>query len=109
MMSPSFPTLFDITEGWTSPLDTQLQLDGAAFDASGMSVASEIHGRDGVAVVVTTTWQIQATSVARLALTAGQLTVSKTPYTVKFKVTDGSGKIAYFPSGDPMFINVFPA
>jgi hypothetical protein len=102
-------SLVDITEGWTSALDFQLLLNGAAFDATGMTLASVVRDREGKLVTVSTAWGTQATSLARLSPVVTDFVAAQGPYSLRFRVTDGAGKIAYFPQGDASRIGVFVA
>lgn len=99
-------TLFAIAEGWTAPLDAQLLLDDAAFDATGMTVTSIVRDNDGRLIAVATDWTTIASSIVRLSPILGDFRAGKGPYTVRFKVVDGSGQVAYFPPAEPDLITV---
>jgi uncharacterized protein YcbX len=100
--------IFDITEGWTEPLVFQLEIDAAAFDASGI-VALDCFVRDkhGVRVTIPVDWSVQTSSQARLSPSAGDFRVDKSPYTVRFVATDGSGKAVSYPQAAPETIKVW--
>lgn len=97
----------EITEGWTSPLDFQLQLNGAVFDATGMTVQAVIADKDRAPVTIATAWQAITTSVVRLSPGATDFKAANAPYSVHFKVTDGAGKVAFFPQGIAAHIAVY--
>ena len=92
-----------IPVGWTTPLDYQLEKNGASFNASGMTVAFVLRDRLGTQVGGgTTSWLSEALSQARYAPASTDYTVERSPLTGRFEVTDGSGKKAYFPKNHPI-------
>ncbi len=76
-------TRFELVEGWTRMTATLVlkDLDGNTVDTSG-----------DVSIVDATNWQVRYTP------DASDLVVGR--YHGRFKVTDGSGGIAYFPSDE---------
>ncbi len=99
--------LFGITESWTEPLIVQLLIDGAAFDATGMTITSVVRDRHQQLVTVTTAWSTAATSQASLSPGADTFEADHGPYTLKYRVVDGAGKVAYFPPTEPARIDVW--
>ena len=98
----------DLVEGWTAPLDYQLTTKDPVtgvetpFDLSGLSVpVTEAHDSTGTVIALsgTTTVVDEAQGKVRFTPAAGDLTKAKSPYFVRFKVTDAGGKDAFFPSG----------
>jgi len=91
-----------VTEGWTGPLDFILQSDGAAQDLTGMTVTLVLTGVDGT--IATTTGNVSVTDAAagkvRYSPDATDLLSAKQPYRGRWKVTDGAGKIVFFPNGE---------
>lgn len=97
-------TVVELVQGWTSPLDYGLAMGtDTSPDLTGMTVTLRVSTVEGVDLSL-------GGSVALLTATAG--TVRYTPatdgtdiikgtYRTRFKVVDGSGRIAYFPSGEP--------
>jgi hypothetical protein len=100
--------LFEIAEGWTEPLDVQLLLSGAAFDATGMTVTATVRDRNGAVVNVACAWVMQTSAIARLSPVSTDFVAANGPYTVRFKVVDGSGKVTFFPPTTASSVNVYP-
>ncbi len=99
--------LFGITAAWTEPLIAQLLIDDAAFDATGMTITSVVRDRHQALVTVATAWSTAASSQASLSPTALTFDADHGPYTLKYRVVDGAGKVAYFPPTEPARIDVW--
>lgn len=89
-----------IPKGTTEPQDFVLRDNGAAINGTGLTVAVEMYTRtDGVEAAVspapTAAWLSQATGTVRVT---GVGALDAANYYVRFKVTDGSGNIGYFPN-----------
>lgn len=95
-------TSVSLVEGWTGPLDFALKANGAAQDLTGATVVLILSKRDGVAVDTAADVSIidAAAGTVRYAPDATDLTYADNPYRARFKVTDGAGKITFFPSGE---------
>lgn len=93
----------ELVEGWTGPLEFQLLADGTAQDLTGMTV--ELILKDSEGTAITTTGDITVTGAATGEVTyapdSADLAAAASPLASRFKVTDGSGKVVYFPSGEP--------
>jgi len=100
--------IFTINDGWTANLDAQLLVNGATFDFSGMSISSVVRTRIGRIVAVATQWIADTQGTVRLLPVNTDFAAEDSPYTIRFKVVDGAGKVAYFPEGDPYTITVKP-
>lgn len=103
--------LTDIVEGWTSRLSFQLYEDGAALVGTGITVSAlDITAADGT--VVTTTadfgWITAASGTVYYDPDSADFEAAKSPYSVRFQLTDGGGKVAWYPNGKPDQIRVFP-
>lgn len=100
----------EYTEGWTAPIEYWLQHDGVSFNATGMTPSIVLKDRDGNAVVVSGTveWADALTSKIRFNPANTDFIASKSPYKLRWKVTDGSGKVAYYPQGNPILIQIYP-
>lgn len=91
----------DLTEGWTGPLPFTLKADDVAVDLTGLTVQMQMLDNGGQPVqlggslAVTTA----ASGLVTYSPGASDFQVVKSPYAVKFKVTDGSGKVVFFPNG----------
>jgi hypothetical protein len=100
----------EYTEGWTAPIEHTLEHDGATFNASGITPSLTLKDKDGNAITFTgtVTWADSSVSRIRYSPAAGDLVASKSPYKLHWKVTDGSGKIAFYPQGAPIMLTVYP-
>ena len=101
--------LTEIVEGWTGALPFTLDADGAPIDLTGLTVQivlRDCHGTllldssSGVAVTSNT-----GGAVTYTAHSTGTFVRTKTPYLVRFRVTDGSA-IVYFPNSEEDLIRV---
>ncbi len=105
------------TEGWTGPIEYQLLHEDpesgerTSFDATDMGVAIVIHDKDGAAVTPkgTVEWAVMAESKVRFSPGEEDLVAADSPYTVRFKVTDVSGRETFFPQGEAMIWRIFAA
>ncbi len=91
-----------IPVGTSEPQDFTLKNDGAAIDGTGFTVDLEISQRvDGAMVDVdtppTVAWLDRAAGTVRVT---GVEDLEIGNYSVRYKVTDGGGKVGYFPNGD---------
>jgi hypothetical protein len=104
----------DLTEGWTSPIDYDLEIQTngawASFNATSMTPSLVLKDKDGtvIAFAGTVSWQTAATSRIRFSPAATDFVNSKSPYTLHWKVTDTSSKVAFYPQGEPIIIVVHP-
>lgn len=105
----------EIVEGWTGRLSWTLehQLQGAtaatAIDGTGLTVSAlDVTGADGT--VVTTTgdygWITQASGTVYYDPDADDLLAAKSPYRLRFQLTDGTGKVVWYPDGHAKEIRV---
>lgn len=110
--------LTDITEGWTQELGPfTLLVDGAALDLTGFTVEAELRNDIGTAITsgsvrvassqsTTGKGQVYYTpSAADLVWRIGGREF--TPYSLRWKVTDGGGAVVFFPNGARDIIRVF--
>lgn len=113
-------TFGPIVQGWTGTLGPfTLMADGSAFNLGSYSVAIEIKNGAGTdmsaagtvtkltqsgATVGQVTYAPHANDFVR---STGMLSTRGERFTMRFKVTDGSNKIQYFPNGQPDEIYVF--
>lgn len=101
--------LTTIVEGWTGRLTFTLMSrvpgvsEASTFVGTGFTLSDLIiTGKDGTEVDTTSDfgWVSAAAGTAYYDPDAADFVASKSPYAVRFKVTDGSGKVVYFPSAD---------
>ena len=99
----SSENFIDVIEGWTGPLEFILLADGSAVDLTGItSAVTEAKRLNGTAITLTGTTAVSdaANGKVKFSPAAADLKEADSPASVRFKVTDGSSKITYFPSGD---------
>jgi hypothetical protein len=103
--------VFKVIEGWTGPLDFQLKADGAvpAGTLAGMTVTLVLVDANGAAVDMT--GKIAVTDAAnwkvRYNPAGPDLVFAKGPYLARWKVTDGAGKVVFFPNDEADVWQVF--
>lgn len=92
----------NFVEGWTTPIDYQLKKNGAPFNAAGMTVELILRDKNKVEIAEggLTAWSDETQSIVRYTPSATDLTVARSPMRVHWKVTDGAGKVAFFPKGE---------
>lgn len=101
----------EIVEGWTGPLDWQLQTCSTSFSIAGTDhVAAYIYDRNEV-VVTTSTGVITEVTAAcghvRFApCTSCQFKAANSPYTMRFRVQDSAGTVVFFPNADAIYLKV---
>lgn len=82
-----------------------------AFVGTGFTLSDLfITGKDGTEVDTTSDfgWLVAASGTVYYDPDAADFVASKSPYDVRFQVTDGAGKVAFFPSADADQILVKP-
>lgn len=95
------PKPYTITEKHTAPLGFQLLEGGSPLPLTGVTVAILITDNRGT-VISTGNVTITDAANGKVAWTPGgtaDLVAANSPYQVRWKLTDGSGKIKYVPSG----------
>lgn len=97
-----------IAEGWSAPLDFKLYNDGAAQNLTSTTVTGQAFNRLKQPVVLTSDVSILSATEGTVRLTpdTGDFIESGSPYELRFKVTDGTGAIAFFPSDEPVLLVV---
>jgi hypothetical protein len=93
---------YTIPLGTSEPQDFALKDDGASFDASGYTLALEIArkiagGTEAVTSPPTVAWLNQTGSTVRVS---GVERLTLGSYFVRFKLTDGGGKVGFVPNGE---------
>jgi hypothetical protein len=106
------PPIMEVVEGWSGALPFTLTGDGDPLNLTGLTVGIVL--KDGAGTVVKNT----TAGISVTASTAGEVSwtpatssgdvfvASKTPYKVRFKLTDGLGKVIYVPNIDEDLIVV---
>ena len=95
-----------VVEGWTEPIVHRLLNDKVPVLIQGMDVALILIGHDGTAVDTTGKVANEDDGTepnrGRVAYRpdAGDLVAAKSMYSVRWRVTDGDGKNAFWPNDD---------
>jgi hypothetical protein len=91
----------ELVGGWTGYIDEQLLADGVAVDLTGCTVALLLRKKDGSTLTLQglTSVTNAAQGRVRFAPHADDLDATESPYVCRWKVTDGTGKVVYFPGG----------
>ena len=105
----------DYVEGWTAGIEYDLMHKNPAtgaestFDASGMSISILLKDKDNntISFSGTVAWSDQSNSRAKFNPASGDFLRSKSPYSLWWKVTDASSKVAYYPQGEPIKVTVY--
>lgn len=100
----------EIVEGWSAALPFVLYENEAVKDLAGLTVTAEALDRSKNAVTLTgnvslssaTGWQ------ASLVPDTGDFPAAGSPYELRFKLVDGSGHVAFSPSGEAIIVKVRP-
>jgi uncharacterized phiE125 gp8 family phage protein len=97
-----------LVEGWTGPIQETLTKNAVAQDLTGMTVALLLHRADGSLVSTTgnVTVPTPAAGLVQYSPDPTDLLASETPHVARWKVTDGAGKVSFFPSeeGEVWFV-----
>lgn len=103
--------LLDIVEGWTGEIGPfTLKADGTAVDLTGMTVELVLKDRSGTAVTTSGDTRVHGTPTTGQVYyqpDAADMTSAASPYSVHWKVTDGSGYVVFFPNSAADTIVVF--
>lgn len=105
-----------LTEGWTSPIEYELYHEDPVTGV--LTVPSELAActpslvlkdKDGAAITYTGTvaWADAPNGIIRFSPAATDLTAAKSPITARFKVTDASSKISFYPQGEALIWRVY--
>lgn len=96
------PFVTEIVEGWTGRLSWQLTEDGDNLNGTGLTLSAvDVVGSDGQPVTTTSDfgWITQSSGTVYYDADADDLLARLSPYRIRFQVTDGSGKVVWFPNG----------
>lgn len=100
----------EYTEGFTAPIQYDLLNDNATFNATGMTPGLILKDCNGNVITVTGTvsWANQLASRIEFVPGTGDFKAALSPYTLHWTVTDSNGKIATYPQGEPILIDIYP-
>lgn len=105
----------EVVEGWTSPMEFTLKLATSSstsyspMDLTGLTVAIVLKDGRGRTVNSSTTGVSVVSSTGgtvQYAPTSSDFVAARSPYRVRFKLTDSTGRIAYHPNTDESLITV---
>lgn len=95
--------LHPVIEGETARIPLQLyESPGVALNGTGLTLSDLlITGSDGTVVATTGDfgWVDQAAGTIYYDPDADDFVASKSPYRIRAKLTDGSGKVRHYPQG----------
>jgi hypothetical protein len=89
-----------LVEGWTGPIDEILQKAGVAENLTGMTVALLLQKASGAAVDTAGDVTIMDAPAGKVRYSPDptDLLAAETPHVARWQVTDGAGKVVFFPS-----------
>lgn len=99
----------EIPEGWTAPIDLQLDDDGVASTGIGAdTLTAEARDRGRNAVTLTSDLAVLTASDGSVRLTpdTGDFTAAGSPYELRIKRSFAGGGIAWYPSGEAIILKV---
>lgn len=97
----------DLTAGQTEPIDYLLEADGAPVNLSGMTVELVLHRPNGDLVDVAGDVTTEDAAAGRVRYSPDAADLAPGHYLARWKVTDGGGKVGYFPRGAPLAWSVW--
>jgi hypothetical protein len=94
--------LTEVVEGWTGRLTFSLLSDGAAFNGAGLTLTG-LYITDTRGKAIDTSgdfgWLSAAAGTVYYDPDQTDFVGGNGPYAVRFEVTDGNGKVVFFPNG----------
>jgi hypothetical protein len=101
--------LTEIVAGWSGALPFTLKADAVAVDLTGLTVTGVVHDRYGADVLTSGKVSVTGTTSGAVSWTpaSSDLSAQKSPYSVRFKVVDGTSAAVYFANGEPDTLSVF--
>jgi len=108
--------LTDLVEGWTGALPFRLDADDDPVDLTGMTVqivVADCHRRavldttEGITSTGNTTGGVVAYAPSSSS-GSSRFVTTRSPYRIRFRVTDALGKVVFFPNGDEYLLKVNP-
>ena len=102
--------LVEVVEGWTDALPFTLNADGVPVDITGLTVKLYLKDNRGT-LVQSGTSALAVTdatggTVTYTPQTTDELLASRTPYKIRFSLSDVTTATAYFPNVDEDLIKV---
>lgn len=96
-------TIATVVQGETVPLIIALSEDGVALDGTGITVTDVLlTGKNGETVDTSAkfAWSVQASGTVSYSPAAADFEAEKSPYRVRVKLTDGNGKVRFYPNAE---------
>ncbi len=93
----------NLVEGWTGRIIYQLVAAGVVQDLSGASVELILYDRNSQPVSLSGSSDVLDAEEGKVYFDPAEddLVAARIPYSARWKVTDGVGKVAFFPNGEP--------
>lgn len=90
----------ELVQGWTDPINHILKADKVIVNLTGMTVALLLYDKLDALVAFTGTVSVPdaAGGKVRFSPAANDFLAASSPYKMRWKVTDGAGKISFFPN-----------
>lgn len=90
-----------LVEGWTERIQYRLTNDGTAVNITGATVQIVAFTKDSVEVKFQGTAGIvtAASGIVYFDPASNDLQSEQSPYSIRWKVTDVTGKVSFFPGG----------
>ena len=97
--------LLDVVEGWTGELGPfTLKVDGVPIDLNGIDVALQLRPQARPGLFVDAEGDVRVDLLASGQVyykpDAADLRAADSPYTIRWKLTDGADDVIYVPSGE---------
>lgn len=94
-------TIYNLVEGWTDPIDCIIKADGVALSLTGITVAIVASDKNGSSVTMPGTVSVTDAAAGKVRYApsaATDLLNSRSPMNIRWRLTDGSGKIRFVPN-----------
>ena len=100
--------LTSIVEGWTDAIPFALKADGLEVNLTGLTVVGVFHDNRGASLSTTDKITVTSSTAGAVSWTpaAGDALAAKSPYRIRFQVSDITGAKVFFPNADPDTITV---
>lgn len=99
----------DLVQGWTERIIVELSADDAVQDLTGMTVQLQAWSRGRLLTLSGISGALsgsESDGKVYFDPASSDLTAARSPLSIRWKVTDGSGKVAFFPKDEPDIWNV---
>lgn len=92
----------NFVEGQTAAIDYTLYANGSAINGTGLTIGLQVRDRAQALVNPTgkIAWLVAASGTVRYSPAVDDLKAERSPYRVRFTVTDGSGLVSFYPDAE---------